>query len=94
MEKKGRVALADTLNQNRLGLGRQRREPETQGAGLEGGGTGGAGSGGTAPLVRGRFQPLTRAGLPLRLTSEGRGRALWGGSCDALWARREPRSRT
>lgn len=43
MEKKGRVALADTLSQNRLGLGRQRREPETQGAGLEGAGLEGRG---------------------------------------------------
>lgn len=35
-KKKRRVALAYALSQNRLGLGRQRREPVTQGAGLEG----------------------------------------------------------
>lgn len=35
-KKKGRVSLAYALSQNRVGLGRQRREPETQGAWLEG----------------------------------------------------------
>lgn len=58
------------------------------------GGAEGGGPGGTAYLVLSSFPSLTWAGLPFRLTSEERGRALWGGSRSALWVRREPRSRT